>query len=179
MKTRDITVMAICTALMCVLSPLSIPLTGGVPISLATFVVMVFGVVLKQNKTVIVVALYLIIGLIGIPVYGSFTSGASILFGMTGGYLFGYVILGYITGLFSSISKNKDKKTRNLYLIGGMVFGTVVLYLVGTIYFMKFTGMDLASSMAACVIPFIPGDIIKMVITLVISPRLETIVDKK
>lgn len=173
MKTKDITVLAICTALMCVLSPISIPLAGGVPISLATFVVMVLAIVLKQYKSMIVVALYLVLGLIGLPVFGNFSSGASILFGMTGGYLFGYLLLAYITGLFASKYESKDLKTKNIYLMLGMVIGTAALYVLGTAYFMKFTGMNLASSMMACVIPFIPGDLIKMVVALIISPRIE------
>lgn len=166
MKTKDITIISICTALMCVLAPISIPLSGGVPISLATFVVMVLALVLKQYKAMCVVGLYLVLGLIGLPVFGGFTSGASILFGMTGGYLFGYILLAYITGLFASKFDNKA------YLFLGMVVGTIALYILGTAYFMKYTGMNLASSMAACVIPFIPGDIVKMVVALIISPRI-------
>lgn len=173
MKTKDITTIAICLALMCVLSPLSIPLSGGVPISLATFVVMVLAIVLKQYKSMIVVALYLLLGLIGLPVFGNFSSGASILFGMTGGYLFGYLLLAYITGLFASKFESKETKIKNIYLMLGMILGTVALYILGTAYFMKYTGMNLQSSMMACVIPFIPGDLIKMVVALIISPRIE------
>lgn len=172
MKTKDLTIIAICTALMCVLSPISIPLVGGVPISLATFVVMVLALVLKQNKATIVVALYLVFGLIGLPVFAGWSSGASILFGMTGGYLFGYLLLAYITGIFAGKYDKADTKTKNIYLVVGMLLGTVALYVLGTAYFMKFTGMNLASSMAACVIPFIPGDLIKIVIALIISPRI-------
>lgn len=173
MKTKDITTIAICLALMCVLSPLSIPLSGGVPISLATFVVMVLAIVLKQYKSMIVVALYLLLGLIGLPVFGNFSSGASILFGMTGGYLFGYLLLAYITGLFASKFESKETKIKNIYLMLGMILGTAALYILGTAYFMKYTGMNLQSSMMACVIPFIPGDLIKMVVALIISPRIE------
>lgn len=173
MKTKDITTIAICLALMCVLSPLSIPLSGGVPISLATFVVMVLAIVLKQYKSMIVVALYLLLGLIGLPVFGNFSSGASILFGMTGGYLFGYLLLAYITGLFASKFESKEAKIKNIYLMSGMILGTAALYILGTAYFMKYTGMNLQSSMMACVIPFIPGDLIKMIVALIVSPRIE------
>lgn len=171
MKTKELTLIAICTSLMAVLSPMSIPLVGGVPISLATFVVMLVAMVLNTKDACITVCLYIILAFIGVPVLSGYRSGASVLFGMTGGYIFGYIPLAIFTSWL------KDIKTGNKYLkialpFLGMIIGTIVLYVMGTMWFMYFTGKDLTSSLYACVIPFIPGDIIKIAIVSIIAPRL-------
>lgn len=175
MKTKDLTIIALFTALLCVLAPISIPLSGQVPISLATLVVMLIGVVLGSKKGCIAIALYIIIGLIGIPVFSSYRSGASVLFGMTGGYIFGYIPLAYITGFLSG--KYEGKKDI-LYTLLGMLIGTVILYTIGTIWFIFYTKMSLGAALAACVLPFIPSDILKMIVVIIIGPKLKSVLNK-
>lgn len=176
MKTKDLVLIAILTALMAILAPISIPLTLGVPISLGTFMVMLIGVILKQSNAVVTVSLYIVLAFIGLPVLSGYTSGASILFGMTGGYIFGYIPLAFITGLATSYSLNyENKRIRDFVRFLGMIIGTIILYAMGTWWFMKYTGLNLSSSLSACVIPFIPLDLFKMIIVTLISPRIETI----
>ena len=81
MKTKDIVIIALCSAILGVLAPFSIPLAGKVPISLATFVVMLFGLVLGKNKSVLVVVMYIVLAFIGLPVMSGFTGGAAKLLG--------------------------------------------------------------------------------------------------
>ena len=153
------------TALIAVLAPLSIP-SSLVPVSLATFAVMLAGAILGAKEGVICTALYLLLGALGIPVFAGWSSGISILFGMTGGYLFGYLPLAYITGRFA------ERSDRMLSLIMGMLLGTAVLYVIGTIWFMAFMKMGLMPSLAACVLPFLPGDAGKIAVTALIAPRV-------
>lgn len=177
MKTKDLVLIALTTSLMAVLSPISIPLVGGVPISLSTFMVMLVAVLLKQSNSVVVVSLYIVLAFIGVPVLSGYASGASVLFGMTGGYIFGYIPLAFITGLFSNYVQNKDKLQRNIIQFTGMIIGTIILYAMGTFWFMKFTGSNLNYSLAACVLPFIPGDLLKMVMVILIAPKVERIIN--
>lgn len=172
MNTKDYVLIAVFTALLCVIAPLSVPLSGGVPISLATFMIMLIGILLKDVKATLVVALYILLAIFGLPVLAGYVSGIERVFGITGGFILGYLPLAYICGLFSRISMDFDNKKRILYLIGGMLLGTIVLYAVGVIWFINFTKLDLVYALGACVLPFILGDIIKIILVLIISRRL-------
>ncbi len=166
MNTKQLTAAALMAALISVLAPLSIPLAGQVPVSLATLAVMLSGALIGSKAGTLSALIYLLLGFIGIPVFAGWTSGAGILFGMTGGYLFGYLPLAFVTGLFY------EKKESPLSLFLGMLAGTVILYVLGTLWFMKYTGMALAASLSACVIPFLPGDLLKMILVVILAPRI-------
>ncbi len=172
MKTKDLVIMALCAALLCVLAPLSIPLAGNVPISLATFVVMLIGLVLGGNKGLLVVVVYIVLAFVGLPVMSGFSGGAGKLLGATGGYVFGYLPLVYLTGLFGY---KKDIKNKIL----GMVLGTVVLYSFGTAWFIFYTHMELKAALLACVVPFLIGDALKMAICLLLDNRIIKIIEKQ
>ena len=94
-------------ALLCVAGPLSLPV-GPVPLSLATFAVYLAGAVLGWKRGTAAVALYLLIGLCGLPVFSGFSGGFQKLAGVTGGYLVGYLFCALITGLGSG-----DPETRH------------------------------------------------------------------
>ena len=144
MKTKDMTLIAVMAALICVAGPLSIPV-GPIPLSLATFAVYLAGSVLGRKKGTIAVALYLVIGVIGVPVFSGFSGGFQKLAGVTGG-----------------IGAEKREKAGWWFHPLMMVAGTVLLYLVGTIAFMLHTGNGLIASLSLCVIPFLIGDAIKI-----------------
>lgn len=172
MKTKDIVMIALCAAILSILAPLSIPLVGKVPISLATFVVMLIGLVLGKTKGLLVVLVYIVLAFIGLPVMSGFTGGAAKLLGATGGYVFGYFPLVYLTGLFGF---KKDIKNK----IIGMVLGTIVLYSFGTAWFIYYTQMDLKAALLACVVPFLIGDALKMVACLLFDNRILKIIEKQ
>jgi biotin transport system substrate-specific component len=166
MTVKQLTAAALMAALISVLAPLSIPLAGQVPVSLATLAVMLSGALTGSKTGTLAVLIYLLLGFIGIPVFAGWSSGAGILFGMTGGYLFGYLPLAFVTGLFCE----KKETPGSLFL--GMLGGTVILYALGTVWFMKYTGMALGASLSACVIPFLPGDLVKMILVMILAPRI-------
>lgn len=172
MNTKDYVLIAVLTALLCVIAPLSIPLSGGVPISLASFMIMLIGVLLKNVKATIVVILYILLAIFGLPVLAGYLSGVDRVFGITGGFIWGYIPLAFVCGLFSRLSINFDNKKRTVYLALGMLLGTIILYTIGLIWFISFTKLDLVYALSACVLPFILGDIIKIILVLIISPRL-------
>ena len=176
MKIKELTLIAICTSLMAVLSPISIPLVGGVPISLATFVVMLVAMLLTPKEACITVILYIVLAFIGVPVLSGYRAGAGVLFGMTGGYIFGYIPLAVIVSIFKKFGTSNISKS--IFAIGGMVLGTAVLYTIGTCWFMNFTGSSLSASLSACVLPFIPGDLVKMAAVSLIAPRVSKYIAK-
>ena len=178
-NTRNLVLCAMCAAITCILAPLSIPMAGGVPISLATFAVMLAGVLLGGSLGAISQLIYVLLGAVGLPVFAGWTGGLGNILGMTGGYIIGYIPCAWLTGLIYKKFGSKAKKSvKILFMVLGMVAGTIALYVIGTAWFMFVTGMNLTSSLAACVIPFIPGDFIKMAAVVLISLPLEAAIRK-
>ena len=167
MKTNDLTLTAAMAALICVAGPLTVAI-GPVPLSLASFAVYLAGAILGWKRGSLAVAVYLLIGLAGVPVFSGFSGGVQKLFGVTGGYLIGYVACALITGLFSG--ESRVKKPRPAWMMAaGMVLGTAVLYAVGTAWFMAQTGNALAAALGMCVLPFLAGDAVKIAAASVIA----------
>lgn len=162
-KTKDLTLIAISTALTCVLSPLSIPI-GIVPIALTNLILLLNTYVLGYKKALVACLLYIIIGAIGIPVFANFSGGIGILSGPTGGYIIGYIPMIIVSGLLI------EKYPNRLIHIIAMIIGTALCYALGTVWFCFVMNSSLASAMAICVIPFIPFDLIKIIIVALIGP---------
>ena len=157
---------ALFAAIICVLAPLSIPIEP-VPISVATLAVMLAAYVLGWKNGTISIIIYILLGLVGVPVFAKYTAGISVLGGPTGGYIIGYIPLGIITGLFS------EKFRGNVVMpVVGMVLGTIVLYAIGTAWLSLQLDMTFMAGLSAGVIPFIPGDAAKIVVVAVLGPVL-------
>ena len=174
LSTRDLVLCALCTALTCVLAPISIPLAAGVPISLATFTVMLSGVLLGPRLGALSQIIYVLLAAVGLPVLAGWTGGIGIVLGMTGGYIIGYILLAFLTGLiYRPFRRSGNAAVRIGSMALGMIAGTAALYILGTAWFMFVTGMGLKASLAACVLPFLPGDLLKMAAVIVIAPPVE------
>ncbi len=174
MKLRDIAFIAIGTALMCVLAPLSIPI-GIVPISLATFALYLIGTLLGPFKATISVLLYIIIGVIGAPVFSKFQAGPSVIMGPTGGFIIGYVPAVFVQALLTT--KFKDRKSAYVF---GILLGTVIVYATGMAWFLVVTAgkYTFAQAMAACVYPFLIGDTVKLIISVMVGYKLRPIIER-
>ena len=165
LNTTDITRIALMTAVLCILGPISFPLSfSEVPISLGILGIFLCLVILGQRNGTICIILYILIGMIGIPVFAGFSSGVGIVMGPSGGYIAGYIPLGIIAGFFI------DKYSGKPYLQAlGMALGTAVCYLLGTLWLAKTTGLGFGAALLAGVIPFIPFDAVKLVIALAVG----------
>lgn len=173
--TRNLVLCGMCAAITCILAPLSVPLAGGVPVSLATFAVMLAGVLLGGSLGAFSQLIYVLLGAVGLPVFAGWTGGLGNVLGMTGGYIIGYIPCAWLTGLIYKKTGSRAKRTAKIFfMILGMICGTLALYVIGTAWFMAVTGMGLGASLAACVIPFLPGDFIKMAAVVIIGLPLET-----
>ncbi len=174
--TRFIVNCGAAAALTCILAPLSVPLPGGIPISLATFSVMLAGALLGPKTGTVSQAVYILLGCAGLPVFSGFRGGFQVIAGMTGGYIVAYLFLCLITGLFSFRIAPRFSRgiPRTAVLVLGMIAGTAVLYFFGTWWFIRFTGMDLHAALAACVFPFLPGDLLKIAAVAFLAPLLRS-----
>lgn len=158
MKVKDMTLIAVTAALICITGPLVVPI-GPVPLSLATLAVYLAGAITGKKKGTLAVALYLLIGIAGVPVFSGFSGGFQKLAGVTGGYLAGYLPCAFLAGLGA---ERAEKESRKWILPAMMVLGTAVLYILGTAWFMIQSGNNLGTSLGLCVLPFLPGDALKI-----------------
>ena len=161
MKIRRIAFIGVFAALTAVLAQISFPIPfANVPFTLAIAGVMLTGAILPPVDAFFALLAYLLVGLAGVPVYSQFTAGPGILFGITGGYIFGYAAMAPI------IAFAAKRFQKHLYpaLIVGMIVGLAVCYIIGTAWYMLLTGADLVVALSGCVIPFIIPDLIKAVL---------------
>lgn len=149
-------------ALICVISPFSIPLGfTPVPITLSAFAIYLTSMVLGPFKGTLSCLLYLLLGAIGLPVFSGFTGGIHRIFGPTGGYLIGYLFMAFLSGLFAS------KWFPKWYLcLLGMLLGTAACYLLGTVQLSVQMHISLLDALYMGVVPYIPLDILKMILAL-------------
>ncbi|MBE5871846.1 MAG: biotin transporter BioY [Lachnospiraceae bacterium] len=166
-QTKDLAQIALMAAVLCILGPISLPI-GPVPISLTNLAIYFSLYLLGTKKGTISYLVYMLIGLIGLPVFSGMQGGPQKLFGVTGGYIIGFIFMALIAGLF--LEKWPDKLWLHL---SGMLLGTAVCYAFGTAWFLVLTdGYTILGALAVCVFPFIIGDVIKMILAMVIAPQI-------
>ena len=164
-----------------------IPL-GPVPIVLQNALCILTAVLLGGIFAGTPAALFLLAGLIGLPVYSGGSSGIGVWMGPTGGFLLGYLLGAIAAGLIAGKPSVTDKKITlglALRVSLAMIAGIVILYIPGVIHFAKWAvgggrvpaeKSVMAYTMAACVIPYIPGDIIKLVITIPVALKIRPVI---
>jgi len=148
---------AICTALIAILAQISIPLPLGVPMTLQTLAVPLAGILIGAKGGTIATCIYLLLGAVGVPVFAGFTGGLGSLLGMTGGFLISFPLMAWLAGW------GYEKGTK-LSLAAGLVLGAVLNYAIGTVWFVVVAESTFATALSACVIPFIPTAIIKLIL---------------
>lgn len=159
-------VTALMAAVMCILGPLSIPI-GEVPVSFTNLVVYLTIFLLGTRMGTISYIVYLLLGLVGLPVFSGFTGGPAKLAGPTGGYLVGFILMALICGLFMEKSRYNA-----LWSIIGMVCGTAVAYVFGTAWFVLTMRCTVGYALAVCVFPFLIFDLIKIILTTVVGREI-------
>ncbi len=167
-KVKFMTTTALMAAVICILGPLSIPI-GPVPISLTNFAIYITMYVLGTKKGTVAFLVYLLLGLVGLPVFSGFSGGPWKLFGPTGGYLIGFIPMAIVIGLFL-----KKHYTKRIACIIVMEAATWIAYLLGSVWLAVQSNLSLSAALAAGVLPFILLDLIKIVISSILGPILRT-----
>lgn len=167
-KTKQMVLIALMTAVTCVLGPLSIPLPfSPVPISLTNFAIFLAIFVLGMKNGTISFIIYLLLGAVGVPVFSSFRGGLQVLAGPTGGYLIGFIFLALIMGFALDHFDRKLVPT-----IIGMIIGMAVCYAFGTVWLAKLLSLSFKEGLMMGVIPYLPGDVAKIIIAAIVGPKL-------
>lgn len=165
---RQMALIGLMTAVICIIAPFSLHIpVSPVPISLAIFAVCITTYILGLKKGLLCTLLYIVIGLAGVPVFSGFSSGPSVLFGPTGGYLAAYILIVLCEGF--CVDRFRSKPWTHVV---GMVVGIALCYFCGTIRLAQLNSLSFSAAFAAGVIPFIPGDIAKVIIVMIIGPQV-------
>lgn len=172
-SAKQIAMIGLMAGVLCVLAPWSVPLPGLVPVSLGSLGVIFSVYILGMKRGTLSVLIYLLLGFAGLPVFTGFAGGPAKVLGPTGGYLAGYLFLALICGFFV------DRwPLRPAMHFAGMVLGTAVLYLFGTVWYAYLSGLTLAAAMTAAVLPFLPGDLLKIAVVLIVGGQIRTRIRK-
>lgn len=167
-KTRKIVFIALFVALITVCSWIQIPST--IPFTLQTFAIFLALLCLGGKGGTIAIICYILLGLVGVPVFSGFKAGLSVLLQPTGGYIIGFVIMGLCYLVFEKIDKVPIK-------ILSLVLGLILLYLFGTLWFVfvatKTKEVGFISALIMCVVPFIIPDLMKLSLAYFISLKLK------
>lgn len=169
-RTVDMAYIAMFAVMIAVCSWISIPAT--VPFTMQTFGVFLAVGVLGGKRGTLAVLVYLLLGVVGVPVFAGFSGGISCLLGTTGGYIVGFLFSALVMWLMERLLGKKP-----WVLALSMVLGLVVCYAFGTVWFMqvyaKTSGTIGAwTALGWCVFPYIIPDLIKIVLALTLSRRL-------
>ena len=174
MKTEKKLLNTVLTALFAALISAScfiqIPLPGDIPILIQDMLAMLSGLILGPLQGGISVLIFLVLGSIGLPVFSG-KAGIQVIFGgPTGGFLIGYLLGAVAGGLFLKflLPPESDFKTKKVYTIVmisiSCIIATVVVFIAGIIGFKIVTSSTMTKTLAAVLIPFIPGNLIKIVV---------------
>lgn len=189
MKNKNllkIAFVALFAAIICIGCFIKIPL-GPIPIVLQNVLCILTALLLGGILGAAPTALFLLAGLIGLPVYSGGSGGIAVWAGPTGGFLSGYFVGAIVAGFIAGKPSVKEKKFSAkvlIRLIIAMLLGMIILYVPGVIHFShwaEITGKipenktSFSYTMAACVIPYIPGDILKIVVSVPIALKVRPI----
>lgn len=157
---------ALFAALLSILSPLAIPI-GTIPVTLAVFAVLLTGVVLPWKRAAGAVLVYLLMGLIGLPVFSGGKAGAGVLLGATGGYLWSYLPM---TALTSIMSQRGEAGAGRAFMAS--MLALLLCYATGTMQFAWLTGCSWGQALSVCVAPFAAFDLLKAAAAVWLGGRL-------
>ena len=161
---------ALFTAVLCILSPLAVPI-GPVPITLALFAVMLAGVVLDWKRASAAVLVYIRLGLIGLPVFSGGKSGFGVLAGPTGGYIWSYLPMAIIIAALGNGAREREF-AEDWRAFAACMLSLAVCYLLGTFQFTLTTQSDWPSALTVCVYPFILFDVGKAACAALLGVRV-------
>lgn len=176
LSVQDLALCAMMAAVIAVCSWVTVRI-GEVPFTLQTFGVALSLCMLGGGRGFVSVFVYILLGIVGLPVFSGFQGGAGVLFGMTGGYIVGFLLMALTYMAATRVFGDKLPA-----VIAGLVVGLILCYAFGTAWFMiAYTrekgAISLSAALSACVTPFIIPDAVKLSIAVFLSRRVKKILN--
>ena len=170
-KTQALTKIALCVAIMCVTSFFIIPLPfTPIVISLHTIVVNIIGLILKPKEAGLSILMYLLMGLVGLPVFSGGTAGPGKLFGPTGGFYFGFLF----AVIAISLLRGKKNSMKH-YCVVSILIGIPIQHFCAVIGMCIYNEWNVLAAFTTVSLPFIIGDIIKCMMASMVGVALNKV----
>ena len=165
LRTVDIAYIGLFAALIAVCAQIAVPMT--VSFTMQTFAVCLCAGLLGWKRSTVSVIVYILLGMVGLPIFTGFKSGVAAITGPTGGYIVGFVLTALITG---ALVQKFGHKFWQLILF--MVIGLTVCYAFGTVWFIIAYKATLKAALATCVVPFLLPECGKILLAALLTNRL-------
>jgi biotin transport system substrate-specific component len=175
-RARDVALVVAGALFIYLTSKVIIPVEGSpVPITGQTFGVLLVGGALGLRRGAVAVALYVLLGVVGLPFFAEGKGGLTVIWGATGGYLIGFILAGAVVGRLAELGW--DRKIGGA--LGAMVVGSAMIYAVGLPWLKVVTGLSVEETIAQGLTPFLIGDILKIVLAAVLFPAAWWVVGRR
>lgn len=171
-KVREIVFIGIFAAFLAVLSQISIPMPGGVPVTMQIFAVALTGILLSSKYGALSVIIYLLVGMAGVPVFANFSGGIQVFAGASGGYLIAFPVMAALCGVTV-----RDLKGRSAFFMH-LLFCLLGLFLCeafGAFWWIWITKGDARAICLYALVTFVPKDVVSVVIALVLGRKIKAL----
>ena len=165
-NTIELIKVAMFASITAILSQIVLPI-GPVPYNLGLLGALLAGMLCRPSTATLSMVAYILMGMIGLPVFAGFVGGIGVLLNSTGGYLLGYILTAFLT----SLARNK----KWYITVCAMVLGLLLCYAFGTMWFMIISKNSLIASLAYCVIPFVLPDVAKIICAFLLGKAFTTL----
>lgn len=167
-RTRSVAFCGLCIAIMAVSAWITVPL-GPVPFTLQVFAMVFAILVLPPREAITSIAIYLLMGAVGLPVFSSMRGGIGVLVGPTGGFLWGWLLGALLVAAFLKIVGSKlGERSIAIDIIAAFLF-LATCYACGWIQLAAVTHMGMAAAFATAIVPFIIVDTIKIIAAIFVA----------
>lgn len=174
-KIRNMTLSAFMAAVLCIIGPVVIPI-GIIPFSLSTIGIYLMAIVMNVKNVLFSIILYLLIGLLGVPVFSGFSSGPGVVLGPTGGYLIAYIPAAMIVSYLSLQARNNQllrDRFLSLSYLCILSLGNLLLYCFGSLWLTFSLSLSFVEAIQIGVLPFVIPDFLKIFIVVLLAREMK------
>ena len=169
LNTKNLVIISLLSSILCILSPFTINISV-IPFSLSTLIIMIYAIVFDIHVSFFSVLIYIILGVVGLPVFSGGTGGVQKILSPSGGFIIGYIFLCLIIAVLYNDKYNFFIK----YLI--LLFANLIMYFIGCVHFMYMTNYNIKTALVTCVVPFMITDNIKIILAILISKKIKNVI---
>ena len=148
-----------------------------VPLALQSLFVLLAAVVLGPRRGTLTVLLFLGMGAVGLPVFAGGQGGPAHFLRPTAGYLLGYLPAAAAAGTIAAYGRGRAPAIRRRFDALAAIAGSIIIYAIGVPVLQLITGMSLPAALSAGLLPFVPGDLIKVLVVAALADRLRRAID--
>ncbi len=169
-KIKEMALVGIFVAMMCVVSQIAIPMPSGVPITLQILMIAFLGYFFNLKKAILSILIYVLIGFVGVPVFSGFQGGFGVLFGPTGGFIWGFAVIAVLCALSPS-------KKAPAILIG--ILSVLICHILGVIQYSILTKSNFVVAFVAVSLPYTLKDIAFVPIAYALSLKIKKLLKEQ